>query len=126
MSSTERPAPEVGQHQAREHAVAGVDIDDIERDPRLTELRRRQRRFVFPMTAFFLIYFMALVVGAGYARGLFARKVFGVINVAYLFALSQFVMTFVVAVLYTRYAGRRLDPLAEQIRYRVHHEAGAR
>jgi uncharacterized membrane protein (DUF485 family) len=39
--------------------------------------------------------------------------------VALVFGLLQFVSTFLIAWLYSRYASRRLDPLAEQLRGRV-------
>jgi uncharacterized membrane protein (DUF485 family) len=35
-----------------------------------------------------------------------ARKVFGVVNIAYLFALSQFFMAWIIAALYLRAASR--------------------
>jgi uncharacterized membrane protein (DUF485 family) len=46
-------------------------------------------------------------------------KIVGHINVALVFGLLQFVSTFLIAWMYARYASRRLDPLAEQLRVRV-------
>ena len=45
-----------------------------------------------------------------------ATPVIGSVNVGLLFGLGQFVTTFVITMLYVRYANRRLDPLAEKIR----------
>jgi uncharacterized membrane protein (DUF485 family) len=42
------------------------------------------------------------------------REVIGVVNVAYLFALSQFFMTWILAYLYMRIA-RRFDLMTEKI-----------
>jgi uncharacterized membrane protein (DUF485 family) len=43
-----------------------------------------------------------------------ATKVFGVVNVAYLFALSQFFMAWALAAFYLRAAGR-FDAMAAQV-----------
>src|ERR671930_2756388 len=94
--------------------TAGVAQDGGE----VTELAARHRRFTWPMTAFFLIYYMLLMWLPGVAPGFMGRKVVGNFTVAYLYALSQFVMTFIVAWLYSRFARRRLDPLAARYRRR--------
>jgi uncharacterized membrane protein (DUF485 family) len=85
----------------------------------IAELTSRHRRFVWPMTVFFLVYYMLLMWLPSVAPGFMGRKLVGNFTFAYLFALSQFVMTFVVAWLYSRFARRRLDPLAAQYRERV-------
>jgi len=86
-------------------------------------LRRRFRAFAFPWTAAFLVWYMLLIVGAGVAQDLFGREIFGSINVGYLFALLQFVTTFGIAAIYSRFAARRLDPLAASLRERVERSA---
>jgi uncharacterized membrane protein (DUF485 family) len=43
-------------------------------------------------------------------------KIVGNINVALLFGLLQFVSTFLIAWLYSRYAAQKLDPIADKIR----------
>lgn len=91
----------------------------------ITELARRHGRFVWPMTAFFLVYYMLLMWLPSVAPGFMGRKIVGNFTFAYLFALSQFVMTFVVAWLYSRFARRRLDPLAQQYRERIRRSSGS-
>ncbi|GAB2722566.1 DUF485 domain-containing protein [Kitasatospora kifunensis] len=85
-------------------------------DPRFTELRAAYRRFVFPVTAAFLLWFLAYVLCSAYARGFMATKVVGNVNVALVFGLLQFVSTFGIALAYSRFAARRLDPLAQALR----------
>ena len=80
------------------------------------ELRRRFRSFVFPMTAAFLLWYLLYVVLSAYARDFMGTKVVGNINVALVFGLLQFVSTFLITWLYARFAGRRLDPAAEDVR----------
>lgn len=65
-----------------------------------------RRRFIIPATAFFLVYYFALPILVGYAPELMKRRVVGVVNLAYLFALSQFFMAWIVAALYVRAAAR--------------------
>jgi uncharacterized membrane protein (DUF485 family) len=87
----------------------------IRQSPEFAELRHRFRRFVFPLTAAFLAWYLLYVVSSGWARDFLGTKVLGHINIALLFGLLQFVSTFAIAYAYARYAERRLDPLAESI-----------
>ena len=47
-----------------------------------------------------------------------ARRVFGVVNIAYLFALSQFFMAWAIAAAYVRAAGR-FDKMGKNILSRL-------
>ena len=82
-------------------------------------LRRRMRGFAFPVAAIFLLWYVAYVLFTSYAPDLMATPVFGGINLGLLFGLAQFATTFALTAGYVRYAGRNLDPLAEQIRSEV-------
>jgi uncharacterized membrane protein (DUF485 family) len=73
-----------------------------------------KRKFIAPAVIFFIVYYFALPALVGYAPGLMSRRVLGVINVAYLFALSQFFMAWILAALYVRAAGR-FDAMARKI-----------
>jgi uncharacterized membrane protein (DUF485 family) len=88
----------------------------------MVELEHRHRRFVWPATVFFLIYYMALNILAGSARDLMGTRLFGQFTFGYLFALSQFLMAFVVAWVYARWAARRMDPLAADLREKLHRQ----
>jgi len=74
--------------------------------PEFKTMLRAKLRFIVPATVFFVVYYFALPVLVGYAPALMARKVFGVVNIAYLFALSQFFMAWIIAGLYIRAASR--------------------
>jgi uncharacterized membrane protein (DUF485 family) len=101
-------------------------VEAAGRDPELIELERRHNRFIWPVTVFFLVYYLSLSVLAGTARDFMGRKVFGQFTFGYLFALSQFLMAFIVAWAYSRYARRRLDPLAADLRDKLHDKGVAR
>lgn len=81
----------------------------------LDELLRRKRGFLIPATLFFAVYYLALPALCGYTPELMAHKVWGTVNVAYVFALSNFVMAWGMAALYLRKA-REFDALAERAR----------
>lgn len=98
--------------------IPGETVDPVEQGG-VDELARRHGRFVWPMTVFFLVYYMLLMWLPSVAPGFMGRKLFGNFTFAYLFALSQFVMTFLVAWAYTRFARRRLDPLVDGFRARA-------
>ncbi|MEU5990657.1 DUF485 domain-containing protein [Spirillospora sp. NPDC047418] len=86
------------------------------------ELRRRFRRFAFPMTAAFLSWYLLYVVMSGWARDFMGTELFGSINIALVFGLLQFVSTFGIAYWYSRFAERRLDPLADKVRGEIEAE----
>ncbi len=64
-----------------------------------------KRRFIVPATIFFIVYYFALPILVGYAPSFMDTKIIGVVNLAYLFALSQFFMAWILAWLYLRKAG---------------------
>jgi len=72
----------------------------IARDPDFGALVRRKAALIVPATLFFILYYFALPVAAGWFPDLMQREVWGRVNVAYLFALSQFFMTWGLAFLY--------------------------
>jgi uncharacterized membrane protein (DUF485 family) len=71
-------------------------------------------RFIAPATVFFIVYYFALPLLVGYAPNLMETKVLGMVNLAYLFALSQFFMAWILAALYLRAAGR-FDDMARNL-----------
>lgn len=95
-----KPAHEL---TADEEADA-LDWDRVAAEGEFKELLASKRRFIVPATVFFVLYYFALPVLVGYAPSLMDTRVLGV-NLAYLFALSQFFMAWAVAALYVRAAG---------------------
>lgn len=96
----------------------------LENDPEFRELVAAKRRFILPATLFFVVYYFALPVLVGYFPEMMGRDVVGNVNIAYLFALSQFFMAWILMVMYVRRA-RGFDVQAERIAARAH-AGGAR
>jgi len=95
----------------------------VSRAEEFLNLKRHFRRFVFPMTAVFLGWYLLYVIASGWARDFMGHELWGNINVAYVFGLLQFVSTFLIAWLYERYMVKNVDPLAAQIRADFDREA---
>ncbi|GAA5064723.1 DUF485 domain-containing protein [Nocardia callitridis] len=93
-----------------------AEFADMQASPEFQELRNRLRRFIFPMTALFLIWYLVYVLLGAYAHDFMATQVFGEVNVGLLLGLAQFVSTFLITGLYVRFAGKQLDPRAAAIR----------
>src|SRR5205807_5351549 len=83
-----------------------VDWSRVTQMPKFRAMVRAKLRFIIPATLFFVIYYFALPVLVGYAPTLMSKRVIGVVNIAYLFALSQFFMAWIIAALYLRAAAR--------------------
>ncbi len=83
-----------------------VDWAALEAQPAFRALLARKARFIVGATLFFMSYYLALPVLVGYFPDLMKKQVLGKVNLAYLFALSQFVMAWTVAFLYVRKASR--------------------
>lgn len=90
----------------------------IEADDEFQKLIAIKKRFIIPATIFFIVYYFALPVLVGYWPQLMEANVIGNINLAYLFALSQFVMAWILSYLYVREAGV-FDRMAARIVRRV-------
>ena len=109
-------SPTTGRMSAEEAVTA---TEAVGKDPEMVELEHRHQRFVWPVTIFFLVYYLSLPILVGVAPDLMGTKVFGNFTVGYLFALSQFLMAFVVAWWYSRWASSRMDPLATDLREKL-------
>jgi uncharacterized membrane protein (DUF485 family) len=101
---------------AKPQRQAAPDYLTIQHSEEFRRLRARFRRFVFPMTLLFIVWYFAYVLLAAYAHELMATKVYGQINVAILLGIGQFVSTALITIAYLRFARRRLDPQAEKVR----------
>lgn len=91
-----------------------IDWQRAEESAEFKELVASKRRFVVPATVFFLAWFLAFILLAGYARDFMGERITGGLTVGYVLALTQFVMVWVLAFVYIRTAARVYDPLAKR------------
>ena len=112
----ETRAPRAGANAAEEEGrLAAVDWEAVERSPEFQELVTKRRSFVLPATIFFLVYYMAFILLAGYAEDFMGSSVYEGLTVGYCLALTQFLMVFVLGIMYLRKADRVYDPLAQRV-----------
>lgn len=88
--------------------------DRVAESREFKDLMATKKMFIVPAFIFFVVYYFALPVLVGYAPQLMATKVIGEVNLAYLFALSQFFVAWVIAGLYVK-AANNFDRLAKDI-----------
>ena len=74
----------------------------------------QKTRFISASTTFFVTFYFALPVLVGYWPELMSHEVWGVVNWAYLFAFSQFLMAWVLAYFYMLRA-KRFDKISASI-----------
>jgi uncharacterized membrane protein (DUF485 family) len=91
------------------------DWESIEHSPEFQELVRKRRSFVVPGTIFFLAFYMGFILLCGYAPDFMADSVYQGLTVGYCLALTQFVMVFVLGIMYLRKSDRDYDPLAAKV-----------
>jgi uncharacterized membrane protein (DUF485 family) len=87
--------------------------DKIAESKEFQDLMATKKTFIVPAFIFFVLYYFALPVLVGYAPAFMSTKV-GPVNLAYLFALSQFFVAWLIAGLYVR-AANNFDRLAKDI-----------
>jgi uncharacterized membrane protein (DUF485 family) len=60
-------------------------------------------------------YYFLLPIGAAYFQDVFKVRVWGVINIGLHFALSQFVVAWGIAIIYSRKASQDFDRMAAEL-----------
>jgi len=92
-----------------------IDWNAVIADPRFQALHRRKQLFLTGLMVFAVFFYFLLPIGAAYFQDLYSVKVWGVVNFGLLFALSQFVVAWGIAIYYSRVANRDFDRMAREI-----------
>ena len=100
--------------QATPTPASQTDWDRVAGNHEFKHLLAAKKRFIIPATAAFTGYYFALPILVGYAPELMKTRVWGVINLAYAFALSQFFVAWFIAWLYMR-AADRFDEIGNRV-----------
>ena len=103
--------PQSGAYRDTSHPI----YEELQRSPEFQDLRKRYRGFAIPWTIAFLVWYMTYVFMSNWANDFMSIKLVGNINVALVFGLLQFLSTFAIAWLYSRYSTAKLDPLARSL-----------
>ena len=106
--------PRPSHERTADEEAGTIDWERLAASDRFRSLLKAKRRFVVPAMIFFILYYFALPLLIGYARPFMEKRVIGPVNLAYLFALSQFFMAWIIAGLYVR-AAARFDKMAADV-----------
>ncbi len=88
---------------------------EIAKNPKFVELHHRKQKFLFGWWIFSSVYYFLLPIGAAYAPDLYKMKLIGVINFGYIFALSQFFVSWGIAHYYAHVANKEFDRLTREL-----------
>src|SRR6201997_566993 len=99
---------------AKRTQTGQTEWDRIANSRKFQDLMATKKMFIVPALIFFVVYYFALPVLVGYAPNFMATKVIGNVNIAYLFALSQFFVAWIIAGLYVK-AANDFDSLSKDI-----------
>ena len=69
-------------------------------------------KYLVPMTVAFVTGFVGLTVLAGFAKGLIGTKVVGSVNLGFVLIACNYVLSWLLAILYGLIARSKFDPLA--------------
>lgn len=96
--------------------------DNVTEQDRLTaashatvkKLVAEKLRFLVPMTVIFMVGYIGLTVLAAFAKPLMAMKVVGSVNLGFVLIGVNYVLAWILAIVYTRVANSTFDPLARE------------
>ena len=101
-----------------------INWQAIAADPRFKQLHHDKNRFLWCMMLFALIYFFCLPIATAYFQPILKVKVWGVMNIGLLFALSQFVVAWGIAFVYAKRANTQFDARAKALINEAHNIKG--
>lgn len=84
--------------------------------PQFAKLRSAYRKFTFPMTVAFFVWYVLYVLAAVFAPSFMAIELGGGWNIGLVFGLAQFLTTFIITYIYVNYANKHIEPQAAAIR----------
>lgn len=115
-------SPPPAHEQTADEDADVVDWDRVAAMEQFKALLKAKIAFIVPATLFFVVYYFALPVLVGWFPELMEKRI-GPVNLAYVFALSQFFMAWAVAFVYLRKAAK-FDEEARQIVARLDQPKG--
>ena len=92
-----------------------LDWQRIVADPRFQALHRKKTSFLWGLMVFSIVYYFLLPIGAAYFQDIYKIKVWGPVNVGLLFALSEFIVAWGIAFIYSRRANSEFDAMAGEL-----------
>jgi len=89
-------------------------IEGVE-SPEFKTLIDAKQRSIVPMIVIYMIGYMGLSVLAGFGRGILGIKVLGAVNLGFVLIAGNYVMSWLLAIVYARISASRHDPLVKVV-----------
>ena len=89
-------------------------IEGVE-SPEFKTLIDAKQRSIVPMIVIYVVGYLGLSVLAGFGRGILGTKVLGAVNLGFVLIAGNYVMSWVLAVVYARVSANRHDPLVKVV-----------
>ncbi|SDS48615.1 Uncharacterized membrane protein, DUF485 family [Paenibacillaceae bacterium GAS479] len=90
---------------------------DVAHSESFRRLLRKKKRFLLPMSLFFLAFYFTLPIMTSYSKVL-NEPALGPVSWAWLFASAQFIMTWTLCMIYSRKAAK-FDEMVEEIKVEI-------
>jgi uncharacterized membrane protein (DUF485 family) len=94
---------------------SNINWEAIDTNPKFQALHRKKTFFLWGLMIFSTVFYFLLPIGAAYYQDLFKTKVWGVVNFGILFALSEFVVAWAIAFVYSKKANADFDAMSQEI-----------
>jgi uncharacterized membrane protein (DUF485 family) len=91
-----------------------IHYGEVEKSEKFKELIGSKKRFIIPMTVFFLLFYFTLPILTSYTKVL-NNPAIGPISWAWVYAFAQFVMTWALCIIYSR-KSKEFDRKNEEIK----------
>ncbi|WP_010650395.1 DUF485 domain-containing protein [Oceanobacillus massiliensis] len=89
--------------QVADRGKSEVDFEKVESSPQFQQFMANKKKFIVPVTIFFLVFYFLLPILTSYTTFLNTPAV-GDISWVWIFAVAQFIMTWVVCSIYVKKA----------------------
>lgn len=101
-----------------------INWSAITDDVRFKALHQDKNKFLWCMMLFALIFYFLLPFSTAYFQSILKIKVWGVINLGLIFALLQFVVAWIIAIIYAKRANTEFDVRAKALVEDAHNIKG--
>ena len=79
-----------------------------------------KRRSIIPMIVIYIVGYLGLSILAGFGRGLLGIKLIGAVNFGFVLIAGNYLMSWLLAIVYARISGNRHDPLIKLVIDKAH------
>ena len=101
-----------------------INWSAISDDARFKALHVDKNKFLWCMMLFALVFYFLLPISTAYFQPILKIKIWGVINLGLIFALSQFVVAWIIAIIYAKRANTEFDVRAKALVADAHNIKG--